>query len=153
MITESNVPPMYMVAAGVLSLLFVILCVASSVRCRSKRQDSDYADSNDDSLKDINEELDIDNVAQQHPFHHYHHNIGHHHHHHGDGGSNSMPPPSLVNTATATTTLGHSKLNNGPPPVNQAWLLDKTPSDDQVERISIIYNNICIIITSIDDAI
>ncbi|OQR67685.1 low-density lipoprotein receptor-related protein 4-like [Tropilaelaps mercedesae] len=126
---ESNVPPMYLVAAGILSLLVVVLCVASSVRCRTKRQDSDYADSNDDSLKDINEELDIDNVAQ-HPFHHYQHlgNRQHHHYHHHRN-SSLVPLPSLSQQKHVTTNLNHYKLNNGHD--NHTWLVDKTLSDDQ----------------------
>ncbi|XP_022648330.1 low-density lipoprotein receptor-related protein 4-like isoform X3 [Varroa destructor] len=119
---ESNIPSMYMVAASVLSLLFVVLCVASSVRCRSKRQGSDYADSNDDSLKDINEELDIDNVGQ-HPFHH--HADGHHR---GGGSSNFIPPVSHITNST-NSNLGHNKLTSGH--ASHTWLLDKTPSDDQ----------------------
>lgn len=63
---ETSVPPMYIIAAAVLSLLFVIFCIILNVRCRTNNQETDYADDNDDSLKDINDDLDIDIV---HPYH------------------------------------------------------------------------------------
>lgn len=119
---------------GILSILFVILCVASSIKCRSKRQHSIHFDgSNDDSLKDINEDqLDIDNIPQHPTFYHYPH------------GPDNFSLPHLTSGANAVVhkfAHNNTHLNNSP------WILDKTPSDDddddQVSKSFTSINETC----------